>query len=262
MRTSINYLVLVLLLSFSGVKVNAQVKVGSNPTLIGPNSNLEVEATNGNKTVIQKSDGNVGVGTPNPSNQLHIKSPLDPLRLEGVATGSGNETLLTIDSNGVVKKQPITIPVPTTRLTVGISAVYTATSSGNLMIVPLTNPTSSDGNFSNETHFYTAPSTGMYEIKGLFDFSTSTTTGSISISLNAVLKSPSQSLFLLNNYVTTNAQTGVGLNLKLSGSVTIKLNAGDQVGLGTISCNGCGGPSGNPYFGSPNYTSMTVVKLN
>jgi hypothetical protein len=46
MRTSINYLVLVLLLLFSGVKVNAQVKVGDNPTTINPGSLLELESTN------------------------------------------------------------------------------------------------------------------------------------------------------------------------------------------------------------------------
>ncbi|MEO6686428.1 MAG: hypothetical protein ABIN24_10695 [Dyadobacter sp.] len=47
----------------------AQVKIGANSTTIGANSNLEVEATNGNKTVITKDagkliiDGNVQVKT-------------------------------------------------------------------------------------------------------------------------------------------------------------------------------------------------------
>ncbi|WP_159471530.1 hypothetical protein [Dyadobacter sp. 3J3] len=47
----------------------AQVKIGANSTTIGANSNLEVEATNGNKTVITKDagkliiDGNVQIKT-------------------------------------------------------------------------------------------------------------------------------------------------------------------------------------------------------
>ncbi|PMD96199.1 hypothetical protein BWI97_12970 [Siphonobacter sp. BAB-5405] len=50
----------------------AQVKVGSNPTTIGSNANLEVEATNGNKTVVQKDNGNVGIGTATPGAKLHV----------------------------------------------------------------------------------------------------------------------------------------------------------------------------------------------
>jgi hypothetical protein len=41
----------------------AQIKVGSNPTTIGANSNLETEATDGTKTVIQKDNGNLLIGT-------------------------------------------------------------------------------------------------------------------------------------------------------------------------------------------------------
>ncbi|GLU56216.1 hypothetical protein [Dyadobacter frigoris] len=52
----------------------AQVKIGSNPTSINAANNLEVEAANGNKTVIQKANGNVGVGTSTPNNKLEISS--------------------------------------------------------------------------------------------------------------------------------------------------------------------------------------------
>ncbi|PQA56093.1 hypothetical protein [Siphonobacter curvatus] len=56
----------------SSATLFAQVKVGSNPTTIGSNSNLEVEATNGNKTVVQKDNGNVGIGTATPGAKLHV----------------------------------------------------------------------------------------------------------------------------------------------------------------------------------------------
>lgn len=40
---------------------NAQVKVGVNSTNIGANSNLEVEAANGNKTIVDKATGKVTI---------------------------------------------------------------------------------------------------------------------------------------------------------------------------------------------------------
>lgn len=39
----------------------AQVKIGANPTTIGATSNLEVEATNGNKTIVNKTNGQVTI---------------------------------------------------------------------------------------------------------------------------------------------------------------------------------------------------------
>ncbi|REA62923.1 hypothetical protein DSL64_08410 [Dyadobacter luteus] len=71
-----NLYLLVGILSLSGhvSYVAAQIKIGSNPTVIGENLHLEVEAVTGNKTVIQKENGNMGVGTSAPGNKLEIKS--------------------------------------------------------------------------------------------------------------------------------------------------------------------------------------------
>jgi hypothetical protein len=52
----------------------AQVKIGTNPTTIGANSNLEIESTSNNKVVVQKSNGNMGVGTSSPGNKLEVNS--------------------------------------------------------------------------------------------------------------------------------------------------------------------------------------------
>lgn len=85
--------------------VNAQVKVGSNPTTINSASNFEVEATDGTRTLIQKADGKVGIGTSAPSNLLHVKATADPLKLEGLASGSSTtDSVLTVNSTGVVKR--------------------------------------------------------------------------------------------------------------------------------------------------------------
>jgi hypothetical protein len=52
---------------------NAQVKIGANPTIISPNTNLEVEALNGQKVVVSKDAGNLGVGLNNPLYKFHTK---------------------------------------------------------------------------------------------------------------------------------------------------------------------------------------------
>jgi uncharacterized protein (TIGR02145 family) len=49
-------------------------------------------------------NANVGIGTTNPSNRLHIVSTANPLRLEGLQT-TINEDFLVVDENGVVSKR-------------------------------------------------------------------------------------------------------------------------------------------------------------
>lgn len=101
----------------------AQVKIGANSTTISTNSNLEVEATSGNKTVITKDagklivDGNVQVKTL-PAAALADKSV--------AADASGN---LTLKSNVTVA--PLTLLTGGTRYTssqvniAGLNAVRT-----------------------------------------------------------------------------------------------------------------------------------------
>jgi len=49
------------------------------------------------------SSNNLGIGTVNPSNRLHVYSVSDPIKVEGVQTGTDTE-LLTIDGSGVIHK--------------------------------------------------------------------------------------------------------------------------------------------------------------
>lgn len=63
----------------------AQVKVGSNPTTINPNSNLEVEATSGKKVIVHKDNGTVVI--------------------ENTPSGAPTDSLMTIDATGNVRRR-------------------------------------------------------------------------------------------------------------------------------------------------------------
>jgi hypothetical protein len=100
MKSKIIYLIILL----CNIALSAQMKVGSNSTSISSISNFEVEANDGTKTTITKDNGKMGVGTLNPSNLLHIKSNLDPIRAEGLRTGTINDSLLIVNDSGIIRK--------------------------------------------------------------------------------------------------------------------------------------------------------------
>ena len=52
--------------------VLAQVKIGSNPTVISANANLDIQSTNGNRMVVLKDNGFAGIGTLAPTNLLTL----------------------------------------------------------------------------------------------------------------------------------------------------------------------------------------------
>ncbi|PWJ56916.1 hypothetical protein CLV98_10925 [Dyadobacter jejuensis] len=93
---------LLFILLLCGTLSFAQVKIGSNPTMITPNVNLEVEATNGSKVVIKKDDGKVGIGTTAPDASLHV---VGDVKIVDGNQGAGK--VLTSDANGLASWQPL-----------------------------------------------------------------------------------------------------------------------------------------------------------
>jgi hypothetical protein len=83
--------------------VFAQVKIGTNPMTIEANSNLEVEATNGNKTVIQKDNGNLGVGTATPAAKLHVNGNQILGTASSVAQSTGTSQVVRDNTTGELK---------------------------------------------------------------------------------------------------------------------------------------------------------------
>jgi hypothetical protein len=88
-------------------KTNAQVKVGSNPTTINSNANLQVESASGQQFIITSDSTKVGIGTLVPSARLHVVDNFGkmPLRLEGLANGNvSTDSVLVTNSLGIVRK--------------------------------------------------------------------------------------------------------------------------------------------------------------
>jgi Chaperone of endosialidase len=61
----------VTIIAIATTAIQAQVKIGANPTTITANTSLEIEATNAQKVVVSKDKGYVGIGTNVPSWKLH-----------------------------------------------------------------------------------------------------------------------------------------------------------------------------------------------
>lgn len=102
-------ILLVSMLSLISFMTFSQVKIGINPTQIVSGALFQID---GNSTItapaklIVAGTGNVGIGTANPTNTLHIFSTANPLRIQGVQVStSSTDKGLAIDANGVIKIQ-------------------------------------------------------------------------------------------------------------------------------------------------------------
>lgn len=63
-----------------------------------------MESTNATKIVVTKDSARIGIGIIKPTQALHIKSNIEPLRLEGLQTGASSDSLLTVNDSGVVRR--------------------------------------------------------------------------------------------------------------------------------------------------------------
>jgi hypothetical protein len=133
--------IIVAALLFGAASVsNAQVKVGANPAAIGTNSNLEVEAANGNKTIVDKATGQVTIqdGT------------------------QGVNKVLTSDAAGASSWKPVTaVLMPEVLLSVQRTTGQTVPFNVRTTI-QFTNELFDDGNNFTLPSTFTAPSDGKY----------------------------------------------------------------------------------------------------
>jgi trimeric autotransporter adhesin len=50
---------------------------------------------------------NVGIGIPTPLNRLHVSAPADPLRLDGLGSGTATDSVVTVNANGVLRRRTL-----------------------------------------------------------------------------------------------------------------------------------------------------------
>ncbi len=126
----------------------AQLKIGSNPTVIGANRNLEIEADNGKKVIVNKADGTVVI--------------------ENAPDAAANDKFLKIDAAGNVKKLVQFVPMVKVAAqnssgsnTLGINEIQRMVLNPAPNYVSLYNATLKE---------FTIPETGLYlvSMSGLF----------------------------------------------------------------------------------------------
>ena len=185
----------------------AQVKVGSNPTIINASTNLDVEATDGTHLRINQADGKTGIGTTTaPTNQLHVKAATDPLRVEGLQTGTSGDSYVTTDATGVfhsvsaTKPQVVAVqlatPLTVTRGSNGNSYHFTNFSTIVNTVIGATVAANGDVTVPSGTYLVTftmegdvnsdtsPPTTGFYVNSYFYDF-TNTATGFVRLHQNS-----------------------------------------------------------------------------
>ncbi|PAC27664.1 C1q-like domain-containing protein [Flectobacillus sp. BAB-3569] len=193
----------------------AQVKVGSNPTSIGTTSNLEVEASNGNKTIINKATGQVTV-------------------IDGT---QGVGKVFTSDANGAASwvapvAPPATTIAPFSAVLSTTRQSFTASVAGNTAQEVKFDGESFDASnaFTPTTGRFTAPTAGYYLFSGAVQFDNTLVSGQptfAGVSMTLTKNFGATGSSRLGQYVATGGGTIVSGSL----STIAFLNAGDYVSL-------------------------------
>jgi hypothetical protein len=201
--------------------VLAQVKIGSNPTTIGANSNLEIEATNARKVIINKTDGT--------------------LTIQNTPVGIGSDSLLTVNASGLVHS----IPSSAFKQNLGISGAFRVarnlsnqTIGQNTTAVSLYDTESYDENNEMDpaTGIFTVSQTGTWMLQGKAIYTVNTGSNSITMLLEAST----------DGGVTWERQTsyhqgdyGTGSSYTLSVNFLEYVTAGTKFRITNRTCTGC-----------------------
>lgn len=196
-----------------------------------------------------RSSGNIGIGTINPSNRLHI-SGTDPLRLQGLQNSNSSVGILTVNSSGVVQLRN-TASISAVRAT-GTVTVASDNSQNNIN----TNPTETFDNLSEfSSSTFTASTAGLYKIDFQINFPQRTSaqdggdgyTGYAHINVNGTNYNSASTKVSLPE-----VSGNLGYN-SCSNSVLVKLNAGDTVNFASSVVGSTAG--------SANITSSYVINI-
>jgi hypothetical protein len=190
---------------------NAQVKIGANPTTIGTNSNLEVEATNANKVIITQDKGQILTGTTTvPTGGTNAKVIIDNGTTNGaIQIKDGTEgvgKVLKSDANGLGTWQDAS----NNRLVWNASRVITIPTTGFYLVTMYADDDANSSVFTNSYLDHSIVS-GAFNGVALQDVST-------------------------GNYYLSNANDTPAYGVSCSG--TVYLNAGTQISIGAQNWSG------------------------
>lgn len=237
-RILLSALLLSMLLGGSSLTY-AQVKIGSNPTTIDPNNNLEVESTDPAKKIsIHKTTGKLTI-----------------------ADGSqGDKKVLTSDANGVATWQSQSqLAIPVTAFSgaiTGQAIIPTFTTHDEInQRLPLV-PTLGAANWSAATKRFTVPTDGTYSVQ--VGLSCTSTTGA-GVTLWTRIWVVSENGGPLYKGVTSIAGVGDWQSVVYTGN----LAAGDGISLDGYTMQTDGQPPVNPIWtGTCGRAYMTVTKID
>jgi len=95
---------------FMGITATAQVKIGTDPTNLATDANLQVEGTTTAEQFVVLKNGNVGIGTKTPVSQLAVSGPSASILIERFNNGphfifrnaGGTQAAPTATTNGTI----------------------------------------------------------------------------------------------------------------------------------------------------------------
>jgi hypothetical protein len=131
------------------------------------------------------SGGNVGIGVTTPSTALHVKAAANPVRFEGVQSGTVSDSLVTIDGTGVVHRLTNESPASSFAASNLILVAQGGTdlnfgngdwANNTTTNFALTTVTDLKSAYNSGTGIFTVPKNGFYTIAYTFEFVNNPTT--------------------------------------------------------------------------------------
>lgn len=218
-------------LFLSSSAVFAQVKIGTNPTVIGATNNLEVEGTNNKKVSINKADGTVII--------------------QNTPSGATTDSIMTVDASGNVRA----INKDRLKNILGVLGSASMTASATQTFAPATVffPDFTATNFDENNGVDLVNNNVLLKVAGTYTISM---TSSILIPPTAIPTTANIDMFLQKFTPSTGLWTNIGRNQvsQVTANFLIetltyvgRFEAGSRVRIALMGCTGC-------IPGEPNYT--------
>lgn len=193
----------------------AQVKIGTNPATIGANSNLEVEATNNKKVIVNKADGTVVI--------------------ENTPVGTSADKLLAVDASGNVRTTSLFVP-SLELLAQNSTGTANFPAGNNVQRIDLNPASEFSPDYNTSLKEFTVTETGVYmfTMDGLLKTSIASS-GNMQIQLRAAI-SPEviicSEVTVINNSFFTKTTSSGSMSLTAGDKVFVVVN---MIGAQTLS---------------------------